>query len=109
MNTAGKNAPATVISALLFLFGMLTAFLAQGTGFSLGYLLPGFIFLCAILTPIALLMAQQWEKSSHPALRGKLHRIAGPGMFLIIPFVDQVTTWVDQRICKSPDSTLNKH
>jgi regulator of protease activity HflC (stomatin/prohibitin superfamily) len=42
-------------------------------------------------------MAQQWEKAV--ILRfGKLHSIAGPGMFFIIPFVDQVVRWIDQRI-----------
>jgi regulator of protease activity HflC (stomatin/prohibitin superfamily) len=42
-------------------------------------------------------MARQWEKAV--VLRfGKLHSLRGPGLFMIMPFVDTVTTWVDQRI-----------
>jgi regulator of protease activity HflC (stomatin/prohibitin superfamily) len=45
----------------------------------------------------ALKMAQQWEKGE--VLRaGKLSGIKGPGLFWIIPVVDAVTSWVDQRI-----------
>jgi regulator of protease activity HflC (stomatin/prohibitin superfamily) len=29
---------------------------------------------------------------------GKLHAIRGPGLFAIVPFVDAVTAWIDQRI-----------
>jgi regulator of protease activity HflC (stomatin/prohibitin superfamily) len=42
-------------------------------------------------------MARQWEKAV--VLRfGKLHAIRGPGLFAIVPFVDDVTAWIDQRI-----------
>jgi regulator of protease activity HflC (stomatin/prohibitin superfamily) len=51
----------------------------------------------AILTPLTLLMARQWERAV--VLRfGKLHAVRGPGLFFIVPFVDSVTTWIDQRI-----------
>jgi regulator of protease activity HflC (stomatin/prohibitin superfamily) len=29
---------------------------------------------------------------------GKLHAICGPGVFVIIPFVDTIASWIDQRI-----------
>src|SRR4051812_37909108 len=97
MNTSGKNAPALVICALLFLLGILVAGVARGAGLFFGYVLPGAILLIAILTPISLLIAQQWEKAV--VLRfGKLHSIRGPGLFIIVPFVDRVSTWIDQRI-----------
>jgi len=42
-------------------------------------------------------MAKQWEKAV--VLRfGKLHAIRGPGLFMIVPFVDTLAAWVDQRI-----------
>jgi regulator of protease activity HflC (stomatin/prohibitin superfamily) len=51
----------------------------------------------AALVPLSLLMAKQWEKAV--VLRfGKLHAIRGPGLFMIVPFVDTVTAWIDQRI-----------
>ena len=45
----------------------------------------------------ALKMAQQWERAVVLRL-GKLHAVRGPGLFFIIPIIDQVTTWIDQRI-----------
>ncbi|HTD06189.1 slipin family protein [Undibacterium sp.] len=97
MNTQGKNAPAIVISSLLFIFGILIAGLGHDSGILIAYIVPGLILLGAILTRISLLMAQQWEKAV--VLRfGKLHAIEGPGMFFIVPFVDRVCHWIDQRI-----------
>ncbi|HEX8955987.1 MAG TPA: SPFH domain-containing protein, partial [Burkholderiaceae bacterium] len=97
MNRKGKNAPAAVLSALLFLAGLLIGALGHESGILIGYVVPAAIFLLAFLVPIALLMAQQWEKAV--VLRfGKLHAIEGPGLFFIVPFIDEVSTWVDQRI-----------
>jgi regulator of protease activity HflC (stomatin/prohibitin superfamily) len=59
---------------------------------------PAAIFgLFALLTPLSLQMANQWEKAVVLRL-GRLHAIKGPGLFLIMPFVDAVTVWIDQRI-----------
>ena len=45
----------------------------------------------------ALKIANQWEKAI--VLRfGKFHRLAGPGMFWIIPIVDSIPAWIDQRV-----------
>jgi regulator of protease activity HflC (stomatin/prohibitin superfamily) len=50
-----------------------------------------------IVVAAALKMAQQWEKAV--VLRaGKLSGIRGPGLFLIVPILDTVTAWIDQRI-----------
>jgi regulator of protease activity HflC (stomatin/prohibitin superfamily) len=97
MNTSGKNAPAMVISIVLLLAALLLATLAHGSGALLSYVLPGLLLLGAALTPVSLLMARQWEKAV--VLRfGKLHAIRGPGLFAIVPFMDEVTAWIDQRI-----------
>ena len=42
-------------------------------------------------------MAQQWERAVVLRL-GKLHSVKGPGLFILIPILDAVATWVDQRI-----------
>jgi len=97
MNTSGRNAPATVISILLFVTALLMATLLHRSGILLGLVLPGALTLGAALPPVSLLMARQWEKAV--VLRfGKLQAIRGPGLFAIIPFVDDVTAWIDQRI-----------
>jgi regulator of protease activity HflC (stomatin/prohibitin superfamily) len=41
-------------------------------------------------------MAQQWERAIVLRL-GRYHGMQGPGVFWIIPFVDTVTAWIDQR------------
>jgi regulator of protease activity HflC (stomatin/prohibitin superfamily) len=95
--TYGQNAPATVISVLLLVAAALIALLARRTGWPLAIAVPVFFVLCAALLPLSLLMAKQWEKAV--VLRfGRLHALRGPGLFMIVPFVDTVTSWVDQRI-----------
>ena len=97
MKCRGKNAPARLLSALLIAVAMLFGALGHESGIVVGYVIPVALFLLAALVPISLMMAQQWEKAV--VLRfGKLHAIEGPGLFLIVPFIDEVTTWVDQRI-----------
>jgi regulator of protease activity HflC (stomatin/prohibitin superfamily) len=99
MNTSpfgsyGQNAPATVISVLLL---AAAAAAARFIGAPYGYAIAALLVLSALLMPLALLMAAQWEKVV--VLRfGKLHAIRGPGLFMIVPFVDTITAWVDQRI-----------
>jgi regulator of protease activity HflC (stomatin/prohibitin superfamily) len=41
-------------------------------------------------------MAQQWERAIVLRL-GRFHAMRGPGLFWIIPFVDSVSSWIDQR------------
>lgn len=55
------------------------------------------VILLGALIPFTLKMANQWERAVVLRL-GRLDRIAGPGLFLIIPVVDQVAYWIDQRI-----------
>lgn len=50
-----------------------------------------------VLILLALKMANQWERAVVLRL-GRLDKIAGPGLFLIIPIVDQIAYWIDQRI-----------
>jgi regulator of protease activity HflC (stomatin/prohibitin superfamily) len=93
----GQNSPATVVAVLLALGAVLFAVL----GFNRGWLLAGIasllLALGAVLLPLSLLIAKQWEKAV--VLRfGKLHSIRGPGLFVIWPFIDTVATWIDQRI-----------
>lgn len=93
----GQNAPATVASILLLLTAALVLILAHGASWPLAYAIPAVLALCAALLPLSLLLAKQWEKAV--VLRfGKLHALRGPGLFVIVPFVDTVTAWVDQRI-----------
>src|SRR5580658_5787358 len=97
MSTSGKNAPATVISMALFAGAIIVGGRARDTAWVPGFVVAGVLLLSAALTLTSLLMAKQWEKAV--VLRfGKLHAIRGPGLFAIVPFADEVTAWIDQRI-----------
>jgi len=97
MNASGQNAPARVISLLLLLLAVGIFLGGRGAGPLLRILVPVILVILALLTPMALLMANQWQKAV--VLRvGKLHAIRGPGLFFIVPFVDSVVDWIDQRI-----------
>lgn len=66
--------------------------------------------LAAVLLSSAVLVARQWEKAIVLRL-GKFQRLAGPGLFFIIPIVDSVSSWIDQRIITTPfnaEQTLTK-
>jgi len=94
MVSYGQNAPATVIAVLLLLAGLTVVRWIGGT---YGDCVAALLILSALLLPLSLLMAKQWEKAV--VLRfGKLHAIRGPGLFMIVPFVDTLAAWVDQRI-----------
>lgn len=94
MISYGQNAPATVLAVLLLLAGLAVAGSIRGP---YAYTIAALLVLSALLLPLSLLMAKQWEKAV--VLRfGKLHAIRGPGLFMIVPFVDTLAAWIDQRI-----------
>ncbi len=58
----------------------------------------------------ALKVAAQWEKAVILRL-GKFHKLAGPGMFWIVPIIDTIPTWIDHRVMVTPfaaQKTLTK-
>src|SRR5216684_2062507 len=42
-------------------------------------------------------IARQWERAVVLRL-GKFTGLRGPGLFWIVPFVDNISTWIDQRV-----------
>jgi len=72
---------------------------AVGAGLWLiGYYVPGVAFIvAAVIIAASLKMANAWEK--FVILRaGKLQGVKGPGLFVIIPILDNVTAVIDERI-----------
>jgi len=94
----------------LFIFFMtaatITAVVLDGTT-ELSDLWIGGIFTVVMLIGVyiifAMKIARQWEKAVVLRL-GHLHGLRGPGMFWIIPLVDSVSTWIDQRVMVTPFS-----
>jgi regulator of protease activity HflC (stomatin/prohibitin superfamily) len=97
LSRRGANSPAIVIMVLLLALAGWVFKTAAQSGALWAYVLGGAIALVAILVPQSLMMARQWERGVVLRL-GKLRGIYGPGLFLIIPFVDEVSIWLDQRV-----------
>ena len=97
MITSRVNAPAILLALLFLAIGTAMAYSLGGAINPVSYIPAALFVALAGLTPLSLLMALQWERAVVLRL-GKLHSIRGPGLFMIIPFIDNVTEWVDQRI-----------
>jgi len=93
----GVSGPAALLSALAFVLGGLMIYEAARTE---SYVLPWVgvaLFVVGVLIPMSLKMANQWERAVVLRL-GRLQKVAGPGLFVIVPVIDQIATWLDQRI-----------
>jgi regulator of protease activity HflC (stomatin/prohibitin superfamily) len=97
MNARGINPPAALLSAVTIVLAALVGSLAYSRQLPSLFVVAGFLVLVAALIPRALMMANQWENAVVLRL-GRLHAIRGPGLFVIVPFIDAVATWIDQRI-----------
>jgi regulator of protease activity HflC (stomatin/prohibitin superfamily) len=93
----GGNAPARLIAVLLLLLGGLSFAGAAADGAPALYGVGVVLIVLAGLTPMSLKIANQWDRAVVLRL-GKLKAIRGPGLFLIVPFIDEVAAWLDQRI-----------
>ena len=83
------------ISALIFIVfvgGAVLTYLAQ-----MPLAVTIVLALIGVFLGYAVKMAQQWERAVVLRL-GRLHSVKGPGLFLLVPIIDQVTVWIDQRI-----------
>jgi regulator of protease activity HflC (stomatin/prohibitin superfamily) len=77
--------------------GLAVAAVAATDGAPAGDVAAAALVLFAVFIPQSLMMASQWERAV--VLRmGRLQAIKGPGVFWIIPILDRVAAWVDQRI-----------
>lgn len=94
LNLKDMNPLALVLSTIVGAIGAVVAARgADGPQLWVGLAIIG----VGVLIPFTMKMANQWERAVVLRL-GRLDRIAGPGLFFIIPVVDQVAYWIDQRI-----------
>jgi len=76
---------------LCFIAGFIATILSKWPGFLIAGFLTGFYLALAIK------VADQWEKAA--VLRfGKYRGMRGPGLFFVIPVVEKISRYVDQRI-----------
>jgi regulator of protease activity HflC (stomatin/prohibitin superfamily) len=84
-----------VVSALMFLAGAGGGLVLSGLGRSPVILAVGVI--AGAIGSLAPKVAAQWERAVVLRL-GKYRGLRGPGLFWMLPLVDTVSTWVDQRV-----------
>ena len=106
--------PLSVLIFILILVGTIIAailldeFTSASDGLIAGVVIAGNLVGFYVL--FSLLKADQWEKAV--VLRnGKFRGLYGPGLFWIIPIIDQVPVWIDHRVIVTPfnaEKTLTK-
>jgi regulator of protease activity HflC (stomatin/prohibitin superfamily) len=94
---SGANQPAIVLAVVVLAIAALGAWLGYDLGFRSLYWVAGGLAIVALLIPQTIMVADQWERAVVLRL-GKLTAIRGPGIFAIVPFIDNVASWLDQRI-----------
>ena len=103
------------IAITLFIIFMLAAVLGATQmdgkipdGWIGGYVVT--LGLIGVICMYSLKVASPWEKAVVLRL-GKFMGLRGPGLFLIVPLIDTIPTWVDQRVMVTPfaaEKTLTK-
>ena len=93
MTARGPRSNGLAILSFILLAGLAVyAYL----GFSSTWL-AGILGFLAIIVAWSMRVAKQWERVVVLRL-GKFMRLAGPGIFFIIPVIDEVPIWIDLRI-----------
>jgi regulator of protease activity HflC (stomatin/prohibitin superfamily) len=96
-----RNALAGLVSIILFALGLLIAYPSWNAG---GYITGGAIaivsFIVASVIGNSVKIANQWERVVVLRL-GRFHKLAGPGLFFIIPILDTVAYRIDIRVITS--------
>jgi len=83
------------ISAVIFIIFIGGAVLARLADMPISVTVV--LALIGIFLGYSVKMAQQWERAVILRI-GRLHAVKGPGLFILVPIIDQVATWIDQRI-----------
>lgn len=87
----------------VMVFGSIVVLFGASIYYGLPWFVSAFLALCFVAGTMSIRIAQNWEKVVVLRL-GKFNRIAGPGLFFIIPFVESAALRVDQRIQATPFS-----
>ena len=102
---AHLNGPALILFFVIELIGVGGVVLLDTLGAAEGWIILELALtaLIALYFLLALKIARQWEKAVVLRL-GKFQRLAGPGIFWIIPVIDTLANWIDHRVMVTPFS-----
>ena len=99
------NGISMTILIVFIIIGTVAAIIMDTRGVEVWKIFAVFVpvFLVGFILFFAIQVARQWEKAV--VLRmGKIRGLQGPGLFWIIPILDTITTWIDQRVMVTPFS-----
>ena len=106
-----RSSFAVLIFFVIIAIGLGIAYTGNGDQASTGTMVIGVItFLIAIIISSAIKIADQWEKAVVLRL-GRFQSLRGPGIFFIIPIIDNVAYWIDTRVITTSftaEKTLTK-
>jgi regulator of protease activity HflC (stomatin/prohibitin superfamily) len=108
---SGNKSISTVVFFLVLVAGGAVAYLITGGTPSVASWVLGIgAFVLAWIVSSAIKVADQWERAVVLRL-GKFHDLRGPGIFAIIPIIDNLPYWIDTRVITSSfkaEKTLTK-
>src|ERR1051325_7313030 len=90
------NAPRPNIVSVIALLAplLLGGLVTFATANPIGAIVGGLLGVIAMQSPK---IARQWERAVMLRL-GRYTGLKGPGLFFVVPFVESVSTWIDQRV-----------
>ncbi|WP_293375555.1 SPFH domain-containing protein [Phenylobacterium sp.] len=91
------NGPSMLLAMVFFGLALLTFEEGARQHVYWPFWLGGILVILGLLIPMSLKVANQWERAVVLRL-GKLQGIKGPGVFFIVPVIDDISSWLDQRI-----------
>jgi regulator of protease activity HflC (stomatin/prohibitin superfamily) len=106
-----RSSFSVLIFFIIIAIGLAIAYSADKGLSGPGTMVIGVItFLAAIIISSAIKIADQWEKAVVLRL-GRFQSLRGPGLFFIIPIIDNVAYWIDNRVISTSftaEKTLTK-
>jgi regulator of protease activity HflC (stomatin/prohibitin superfamily) len=106
-----RSSFSVLIFFVIIAIGLAIAYSVNNQLAGTGTMVIGVItFLIAIIFSSAIKIADQWEKAVVLRL-GRFQSLRGPGLFLIIPIIDNVAYWIDNRVITTSftaEKTLTK-
>jgi regulator of protease activity HflC (stomatin/prohibitin superfamily) len=106
-----RSSFSVLIFFIIIAIGLAIAYSADKALSGPGTMVIGVIsLLAAIIISAAIKIADQWEKAVVLRL-GRFQSLRGPGLFFIIPIIDNVAYWIDNRVISTSftaEKTLTK-
>ena len=106
-----KSSFSTLVFFVILVIGIALAYTSYDVQARAGAIWIGVIsFLVALIVSSSIKIANQWEKAVVLRL-GHFHSLRGPGLFFIIPIIDNVAYWIDIRVITTSftaEKTLTK-